>query len=73
MRTFKIQLSRAQEMRRIAKKQVDLEQREQFDMMISGGGGAGGGGTGNHQYDMRNCNGGYLDDYEVFKNGPFHR
>ena len=56
-------------MRRIAKKQVDLEQREQFDMMISGGGG----GPGSHQYDMRNCNGGYIDDYEVFKNGPFHR
>ena len=25
------------------------------------------------QWDMRNCNGGYLDDYEVFKNGPFQR
>ena len=58
-------------MRRIAKKQIDLEQREQFDMLRSGGGGAGAG-TG-LQYDMRNCNGGYQDDYEVFKNGPFHR
>ena len=27
-------------MRRIAKKQIDLEQREQFDMLRSGGGGA---------------------------------
>lgn len=56
-------------MRRIAKKQIDLEQREQFDMMRSN----------NHhnshnQWDMRNtCNGGYVDDYEVFKNGPFQR
>ena len=58
-------------MRRIAKKQIDLEQREQFDMLRSGGGvGVAGAGL---QYDMRNCNGGYQDDYEVFKNGPFHR
>ena len=53
-------------MRRIAKKQIDLEQREQFDMMRSN--------NHNNQWDMRNtCNGGYLDDYEVFKNGPFQR
>ena len=61
-------LYRAQEMRRIAKKQIDLEQREQFDMMRSNNHNS------HNQWDMRNtCNGGYLDDYEVFKNGPFQR
>ena len=34
---------------------------------------AGAGAGVGQQYDMRNCNGGYQDDYEVFKNGPFHR
>lgn len=49
-------------MRRIAKKQLDLEQREQFDMM-----------RGQSHYEARNCNAGFEDDYEIFKNGPFHR
>ena len=60
---FTILVTRAQELRRIAKKQLDLEQREQFDMMRTPAG----------HYESRNCNAGFVDDYEVFKNGPFHR
>ena len=49
-------------MRRSDQKQLDLEQREQFDQMSTGG-----------QYDvMRQGNGG-MDEFERFMGGPFQR
>ena len=51
-------------MRRSAQKQYDLEQRSHFDQMRSGGG----------QYEgARHCNGGGIDEFERFLNGPFQR
>jgi len=55
--------ARALEVRRSAQKQMDLEQREQFDQMRSKGG---------HFDMMSQCNGG-RDDFEMFMNGPFQR